>query len=810
MSPRIAVRRSLGAIRTSLVLLALVPSLTLTAVWGVTTTQVLDEGLRLRSQTGLSRSTGALGTEVTLALQHERRLSAEWLAGPDSSKAELLRQRGATDAAVKKLADRSGELKKASDRIRERMYPVTAAAESLEYYRSQVDDPSDIDPQQTLGQYTEIIGAQIDAFQELSQVDDGDLTSEAGPLVALEHAAELVSQGDAMLTLAWPNRRLSAPQSAEFARLVGARRWLVRTQITPFLTGTTKTAVRRIITSGQWRTMESVEDDIVAARGAGGRSAAGVALPDRSAQWRSALDKLSQDQSRLIRQRTAVLLDHSSGKARDLLTEAAWVSAGGLAAVLLSALLSWRITRSLSRRLRGLRQATLRLAQARLPDVVDRLNRGERIDVDAESPALDYGTDELGQVAEAFNAAQRTAVNSAVELADTRRGFQKVILGVARHSQNLVNRQLSTLDALEREHQDPAVLAGLYELDSTASQMRRYEENLVIISGGQPGRRWSEPVAVVDVLRGAVGEVAEYQRVTVHAVGDAWLAAPAVADVIHLLAELIENATVFSPAPNPVKVRTELVAKGLGVEIEDRGVGMSEEDYATWNRQLAEPPRFDVMALADDSRLGMFVVGRLAARHGIRITLRSSPFGGSTAIVLIPEDIVVRESPGGADKDTLAVPAKQAGRTLPQRRPRAACEPTAGGTAAARSPAAAPSPSEVPAASSGPAVPSAADARQDRAHVNGRAGGGNSPGEAPKPLRPPSGGPAPLPRRVPQTSLAAELREEPATAEPADAGSDSTHPAPSAEEAASSLSAFQRGTQHARDQFSSPLPAKDA
>jgi signal transduction histidine kinase len=173
--------------------------------------------------------------------------------------------------------------------------------------------------------------------------------------------------------------------------------------------------------------------------------------------------------------------------------------------------------------------------------------------------------------------------------------------------------------------------------------LRRYEENLVIISGEQPRRSWTEPVALIDILRSAVGEVAEYQRVEVNTDEEVFLSPPAVADVIHLLAELIDNATAYSPAPSPVGVRAGMVAKGLAVEIEDRGLGMSEEDYASFNAQLAVAPQFDVVALADDLRLGMFVIARLATRHGIAVTLRSSPYGGTTAIVLIPHEIVVHE-----------------------------------------------------------------------------------------------------------------------------------------------------------------------
>ncbi|MFE7855809.1 nitrate- and nitrite sensing domain-containing protein [Streptomyces sp. NPDC057403] len=650
MSPRTGARpRRLGSIRLSLILLALVPTVTLAAMWGVTTTQMFTEGLRLRGQTQLSRSTGAMGTEATLALQRERSLSAAWLAGdPRGSRSALEAQRRITDKAVAKLVGQSDAINKAPARISDRLYSVLGSVGSLEYYRGQVDDPADITAAQALGQYDSIIDDQIHAFQELSQVDDGDLTSQAGPLVALEHAAELVAQEDTQLTLAWPTGKLTERQWSAFSQLVATRRWLVQDQIVPSLQGGAKAETERILQSPEWRAVEDIEDQVLAARpGADGRAA----LPDARDRWAGAFATVGDEYGRMIRSQTSVLLDRSADKAHNLLLTAASLSAGGLIALLLCVGMSWRITRSLSRRLRGLREATLSLAEERLPEVVARLDRGEKVDADEAAPPLDYGRDELGQVARAFNKAQRTAVHTAVELADTRRGFQKVILGIARQSQNLVNLQLTKLDTLEREHTDPDVLKGLYELDSTASQLRRYEENLVIISGEQPRRSWREPVALIDIMRSAVGEVAEYARVEVHTDEDVYLAPPAVADVIHLLAELIDNATAYSPAPAPVSVRAALVAKGLAVEIEDRGLGMSEEDYASFNEQLAVEPQFDVVALADDLRLGMFVIARLATRHGIAVTLRPSPYGGTTAIVLIPHDIVVREAPEPAAPD---------------------------------------------------------------------------------------------------------------------------------------------------------------
>ncbi|MFE5814673.1 nitrate- and nitrite sensing domain-containing protein [Streptomyces sp. NPDC056479] len=756
MSPRTGPRRRLGSIRLSLILLALVPGVTLAAVWSVTTIQMFSEGLGLRSQTGLSRSTGAMGTEATLALQQERSYSAVWLATrQEAARTALDAQRTKTDKAVAKLLAQSDAIQRAPSRIKDRLYSVVASASSLEYYRGQVDNPTDISAVQALGQYTSIIDDQIHAFQELSQVDDGDLTSQAGPLVSLEHAAELVSREDALLTLASPARKMDEKTWNEFAELVNTRRWLVEDQILPALAGSAKAETERILGSAQWQTLETVEDQVLAAR-AGARGNGKITVPDAQKEWRAALVKVSDEYEVLIRQQTNGLLQRSADNARNLLITAASLSAGGLIALLLCVGMSWRITRSLSRRLRGLREATLGLAQERLPDVVARLERGEKVDVELATPPLDYGHDELGQVAKAFNTAQRTAVHTAVELADTRRGFQKIILGIARQSQNLVNLQLTKLDALERAHQDPEVLKGLYELDSTASQLRRYEENLVIISGERPGRSWSEPVALIDILRSAVGEVAEYRRVEVHTEEEVHLAPPAVADVIHLLAELIENATLYSPAPAPVGVRAAMVAKGLAVEVEDRGLGMSEEDYASFNAQLAEPPQFDVVALADDLRLGMFVIGRLARRHGIAVTLRSSPYGGTTAIVLIPHDVVVRDVPA-PDRDESV---EHAG----------AAEP------------------DEPVRESRPVVPARTATDPAPAPTAGRSGASGSGGAEG------AGGLSPLPRRVPQTSLAAELREESPPAEQNGHTDDFT-----AEQAASSLAGFQRGTLRARD-----------
>ncbi|MDQ0937442.1 sensor histidine kinase [Streptomyces turgidiscabies] len=774
MPKRKGARRRLGSIRLSLILLALVPTVTLAAMWSVTTIQMFSEGLRLRDQTGLSKATGAMGTDATLALQKERALSAAWLASPKGDRSKLDAQRRATDAAVAKLVGRTRAIQEAPARIGDRMYSVLAAAGSLEYYRGQVDHRTDISPQQVLDQYSSVIGNQLHAFQELSQVDDGDLTSQAGPLISLEQASELVAKEDSQLTLAWPSGRFDQSEWESYVRLVSARRWVVEDQLIQLLSGTAKTRTEAILQGPAWRTLTSIEDQVLASGTPGGGADQKITLPPRQKQWNAAMDELSAQYGSLIHDETRGLLERSADEARSLLIKAASLSAGGFGGLLLCIALSWRITRSLSRRLRGLRMATLSLAEERLPDVVARLNRGETVDVESATPPLDYGHDELGQVAQAFNTAQRTAVHTAVELADTRRGFQKIILGIARQSQNLINLQLTKLDALERAHQDPEILKGLYELDSTASQLRRYEENLVIISGERPGRSWAEPVALIDILRSAVGEVAEYQRVEVQTEEDVYLAPPAVADVIHLLAELIDNATAYSPAPSPVGVRTAMVAKGLAIEIEDRGLGMSEEDYASFNENLAQSPKFDVVALADDLRLGMFVIARLAVRHGIQVTLRSSPYGGTTAIVLIPHEVVVHElAAPDADSAMEEASAKAPGQVAAERAPHERSRETQPAPARVRTPDAAFKPRPA-------ALVGAGRSGERKAEQGGAAR---------------KGGLTPLPRRVPQTSLAAELLED---VEPDSLAEDALDEF-SAERAASSLAGFQRGTRQARD-----------
>jgi hypothetical protein len=228
-------------------------------------------------------------------------------------------------------------------------------------------------------------------------------------------------------------------------------------------------------------------------------------------------------------------------------------------------------------------------------------------------------------------------------------------------NQSLLHRQLGMLDAMERRTSEPEALADLFRIDHLTTRMRRHAEGLIILSGSVPGRGWRDPVPVVDVLRAAVAEVEDYVRVDVNSESEDLVAGSAVSDVIHLIAELVENATVFSPPNTRIEVRAERVGTGLVAEVEDRGLGLSAEELADINRRLASSQEFD---LANSDQLGLFVVSQLAARHEIEVSLRRSVYGGTTAVILLPFGVIVRQEEAPPVRNEQGEWVSDNGRTL--------------------------------------------------------------------------------------------------------------------------------------------------
>ena len=300
------------------------------------------------------------------------------------------------------------------------------------------------------------------------------------------------------------------------------------------------------------------------------------------------------------------------------------------------------VARSLTRPLRKLRSDALDVAGHRLPDVVRRLSQSEGADEGVEiEPIGVTSTDEIGEVARAFDQVHREAVRLAADEAMLRGNLNAMFINLSRRSQSLIERQLSLIDSLEQSEQDSGRLSSLFRLDHLATRMRRNSENLLVLAGHEVARRWSQPVPLVDVLRAAISEIEQYERVVLNVQPGIVVVGQAVNDVVHLVAEIVENATTFSPEDTQVYVSGQpLSSGGVLLDITDNGVGISDQEMSHANWRLDNPPVVDV---AVSRRMGLFVVGRLAARHGVRVRLRHAQAGGLTALIWLPETVAAAE-----------------------------------------------------------------------------------------------------------------------------------------------------------------------
>ncbi|HJY58428.1 MAG TPA: nitrate- and nitrite sensing domain-containing protein, partial [Streptosporangiaceae bacterium] len=310
--------------------------------------------------------------------------------------------------------------------------------------------------------------------------------------------------------------------------------------------------------------------------------------------------------------------------------------------LLLVLLISILVARSLTRPLRKLRTDALDVAGRRLPEMVLRLSQSEGSDesIDIE-PIGVTSTDEIGEVARAFDQVHREAVRLAADEAMLRGNLNAMFINLSRRSQSLIERQLSLIDSLEQSEQDSGRLSSLFRLDHLATRMRRNSENLLVLAGHEVTRRWSHPVPLVDVLRAAVSEIEQYERVVLNVQPGIVVVGQAVNDVVHLVAEIVENATAFSPEDTQVYVSGQpLSSGGVLLDITDNGVGISDQEMSHANWRLDNPPVVDV---AVSRRMGLFVVGRLAARHGVRVRLRHAQVGGLTALIWLPDTVAAPE-----------------------------------------------------------------------------------------------------------------------------------------------------------------------
>ena len=553
----------------------------------------------------------------------------------------------------------------APDGTAERIRDLHGQYSEIGGIREAVDDGS-ASRTDVLTYYNSLVLAGSDTFDtQTREGTEGSAVSPAYTATTLFRAVDLVAQADAQLARAFATDELGHEDQHEFGRLVGSYQGFLEASA-PYLEGEgQQERVTALLESPEYERVlemqqqiihrqietETVTDPVTLQQ----ETVPDLSLPVDADQW-------SQDYSYVLSELTDIGEDEAlyaasltREDANSAVLTAVLGSLGVAAVTVLAFLLAARSARRLTARLLDLRDGATDLAETRLPALMRRLHEGDSVDTCTAVPQLATTDDEIGDVARAFNTAQRAAVDEAVQQTELRQGVNRVFLNIAHRSQTLVHRQLRLLDKMEREQEDPDQLAQLFKLDHLATRSRRNAENLLILGGEAPGRTWHRPMPLIDVLRGAISESGDYTRVKRERIARVHLNGPAVADVIHLVAELVDNAAMFSPPHTQVRLSSDDVPNGVTIEIEDRGLGMTEGEFESANALLADPPEFDVMRLNEKMRLGLFVVSHLAHRHGIQVHLRQSPYGGVQAIVLLPHGLISGERrpvPGqGAEED---------------------------------------------------------------------------------------------------------------------------------------------------------------
>ncbi|WP_435642960.1 nitrate- and nitrite sensing domain-containing protein [Streptomyces sp. H49] len=631
-------------ISTRLVSLLALPVVAATSLGALRINENLNDIQQLDNMKLLTDMTKQ-ATELAAALQEERDQSAGPLShGLSASDYTVKGYQQKTDRARANFLDASEQIDEASKNgqlqgVRDALVGLANQLDDLAKIRRSAYE-SKANSSQTIESYHRLITQLIDLSQDMAEASSNpEMISRTRALAAFSTAKEYASVQRATIAAALPSTTSSKANLSENDRLYGE---------SAYESENSELAIFRKIYASQNAeellkpidegnpTIESA--DTYAKRAFEQRG--GLAdLPPRS--YRDWVD----DSSTKIEQMKKIehtLLEDMEQKARELksATQRDAIISGALILLVLGVSLvgAFVVARSMIRSLRRLQETATKVAQERLPELVKHLSESDPQDVDTSVESVGvHSRDEIGQVAAAFDDVHREAVRLAAEQALLRGNVNAMFTNLSRRSQGLIQRQLSLISELESREADPDQLSSLFKLDHLATRMRRNGENLLVLAGEEPGRRWTRPVPLVDVLRAAASEVEQYERIELASVPTTEVAGRVVNDLVHLLAELLENATSFSSPQTKVKVTGHALPDGrVLIEIHDTGIGLSPEDLAAINERLASPPTVDVSV---SRRMGLFVVGRLSQRHGIRIQLRPSDSGGTTALVMLPVDV---------------------------------------------------------------------------------------------------------------------------------------------------------------------------
>ncbi|MEV6273699.1 ATP-binding protein [Nocardia sp. NPDC051832] len=640
--PRISVPRTVG-VRARLLAIVLIPSLALLATGIGGATYLVQDGRKANRFAELASGTTAPAILMVEAFQEERRISLLHLAGDNSAAPNLPASRKQSDLALAAVAAQGEAVSELRPDLASNIDGYNELYKQLPGLRAGIDARV-LPAPQVFAVYSQII--QVITLASLLAAEvapDAGVAVELYKAVHALRAAEAVSRTSSLGSVAVLTDELAPETLAELSGYIGDGRGEIA-YVGAVLTGVRLEQWKRITSGPEWQRVVAMEDAVLQ-RGpipAVDRKASDIELPMDVTEWQTAAGKVRTDLLQLWEDQSADAHVTATNSGNEISRNSILGGAAVFSLALLAFLGALLLANRFIGRMKRLRRDTLELADERLPETIRQLSGGKTVG-DGEIARLDYGTDEIGQVADAFNRAHGAAVAAAVAESQTRAGVNAVFLNIAHRSQVVVHRQLGLLDKAEREEESPERLDLLFELDHLATRARRNAENLIILGGEQPGRRWRNPVPLVDVIRGAVAESQDYTRIHIGRLPDTQVTGAAVADVIHLLAELADNATAYSPPESRVEITGNLVGRGAALEISDQGLGMSAEELAQRNAVLSDPPDFSVAALSGDARLGLFVVAKLAVRHGISVRLSESDYGGIKAIVLIPAELTTPE-----------------------------------------------------------------------------------------------------------------------------------------------------------------------
>src|SRR5215831_10610494 len=638
------------SIRLRIYFLVAIPLVTMLGLFGYVAYTSVTSWLNLDRAPSLIRATSIPITTFVNILQAERRAAVAYLSQPSAANLNayqnaIMATKNAElpfQAAVTSPETKANATADETAAIGTMLSDVAGIAKVRGAVTAKMLPPLD-----AFGAYTKVITDQDTVFQaEAASITDASAASQGLGLIASVNAREDMFEQDVVLAGALASGSIS-PQERVVFSLAAGRQQDDAALYTAMFTPAERAVFNAPLSTPQMKTLlanlTQVQQGV-----AGGATLAQMEQQGLTpaawqelttaignANYQGGLNAANVDLANVQQISTAA-------KNRVMVTAAI-----GLAGLLLTLIVTILLGRSINRRLTALSRSARTLAEDQLPSVVARLRRGESVDVAAEAPPLRLGADEIGQVGQAIDLVRQTAIRSAVEESRLRQGINDVFRNLARRSQSLLQRQLTVLDGMERRATDPDVLEDLFRMDHLTTRMRRHAEGLIILSGAPPGRGWSAPLRLIDAMRGAVAEVEDYARVVVSTQSKASLAG------------LIENATTLSPPFTQVGVSGEMVGNGFAIEVEDRGLGMTPARLAELNERLASPPDINP---ANTEQLGLFVVGQLARRHGITVTLRPSPYGGTTAVALIPRQLIVDDGPaaitaGGPEAASAGDPA---------------------------------------------------------------------------------------------------------------------------------------------------------